>query len=56
MFIDTTYMRMAHGPAGAVGVAKDYPILSYGQYVISCSLAGTSGPSNGTGDFNLLIS
>ena len=24
MFIDATYMRMAHGPAGAVGGAKDY--------------------------------
>ena len=36
-------MKMAHGPAGAVGVAKDYShIWSYDQYVISCSLAGTS--------------
>ena len=34
MFIGTTYMRLGHGPAGAVGVATDY------QQMVKWALSG----------------
>ena len=40
MFIETTYMRLGHGPAGAVGVATDYQQMM--KWALSFSLSDVS--------------
>jgi hypothetical protein len=38
MLIETTYMRMGHGPAGATGVATDYNQMM--KWALSFALCG----------------
>ena len=38
MFIETTYMRLGHGPAGAIGVATDYNQMM--KWALSFALCG----------------
>ena len=38
MFIETTYMRLGHGPSGAIGVATDYHQMA--KWALSFALNG----------------